>query len=99
MDRLEHSEWEKEHYKEKEQSRVAQPDRSRGEGEVDEGNRLQDWLGHALCMAVTAKPRCPLDSPAVNPGRSCGPGVAPMSLSLSSRLCLYPSAQSPSRHL
>ena len=61
---------------------VAQPDRSWGEGEVDEGNRLQDWLGHALCMAVTAKPRCPLDSPAVNPGRSCGPGVAPMSLSL-----------------
>lgn len=83
MDRLEHSEWEKSTAKRRNRGGVAQPATSRGEGEVDEGNRLQDWPGHALCMAVTAKPRCPLDSPAVNPGRrrSCGPGVAPMSLS------------------
>ena len=60
MDRLEHSEWEKSTAKRRNRGGVAQPARSRGEGEVDEGNRLQGWPGHALCVAVTAKPRCPL---------------------------------------
>ena len=74
---------------------MAQPDRSRGEGEV---NREQT-VGLAGAHALRDKPRCPLDSPAVNPGRcrSCGPGVAPMSLSPQGFVCiLHPLPQQAS---